>query len=199
MAQFLRTRYQFQDSSGGPVSLLTYYWDGTGATDTAMVTEAHARVRAFWSSAASRVAASASLIFSFPDGDFIEETTGDIVSQATGSLPAGVTFTGTGDLLPRQTQGLLRLRTALFISGRRLSGKQYLPGLTETANDPTGVMNAGYVTAFNTAAALLSTTVVTPMNQRVWHRPGPSTIGQSSIVTSRSMTNAWAVLRSRRT
>lgn len=199
MAQILRTRWQFQTSAGGPLALLTYYWDGTGAADTALVTEAHARVRAFWNSLAARVYSGATLIFAFPDGDFIEETTGDIVSQATGSAPAGVTFTGTGDVMPLQTQGLLRLRTGTFIGGRRLVGKQYLPGWTEGQNDILGTPTATWVTGVNTAAALLSTTVVTPLNQRVWHRPGGVGPGTSAIVSSRTASGQWAVLRSRRT
>lgn len=206
MSAFLRTRYQFQDGSGAPLSLLTFYWDGTGATDTAMVTEAHARVRAAYAALASFIVGGANLAFTIPAGDFVEETNGQIQSQAVGSLPSAVTFTGTGDILPRATQALVKFNTSTFIRGRRLVGRSFIPGFTESSNGSLAAPSPALITALGAFNTALGTTVVTPMSQRVWNRPVKDPVSGvvtraslSAIVTSRSVSPSWATLRSRRT
>lgn len=198
MATFLRSRAVLSLPGQGSPALLTYYWDSTGAAPAALATEAHARVRAFWNSLAAWLPTVAALAIT-PEVDEIEETNGQIVGQAVGTLPAAVSFTATTDSLPYQTQALLGLTTGTFISGRRLKGRQFIPGLTEAANTSGGAPFGTAVTALNTAASLLGTTVVTPVNQRVWHRPVGGSGGLSAIVTSRSASTKWAVLKSRRT
>jgi hypothetical protein len=111
-----------------------------------------------------------------------------------------VVFTAAGDALPYATQGLLRLGTAAFIGGRRVQGRQFIPGLTETANAGTPAQpTTSVMTSMQNAANLLGTTVVTPINQRVWHRPKLGTGGLSTPVITRSISPTWAVLKSRRT
>jgi len=198
MATFLRTRATIQDAGIGPAALLTYYWDSAGGTGAALTTEAIARVRAFWNSAAALIHSTASITFNLTS-DEIEETTGAIVNQYVGAAPAAVTFTGGGDALPLATQSLMRLSSATFVNGRRVVGRQFLPYPTETANLNGGIPSTpAYVTPMTTAAALLGTTIVTPMTQRIWHRPGPSGAGLSVPVTSRSIAGSWATLKSRR-
>lgn len=197
MATFLRSKAVLAPNAGVPASLLTYYWDSAGATPAALATEAHARVRAFWNSFSGSTAGGAILTID-PVVDEIEETNGQIVGQHTGTLPAAVTFGIAGDPLPLQTQGLLVLSTATFINGRRLKGRQFLPLPLESSNTAVGGVSATYLTALNTAAALLGTAVVTPMSQRVWHRPVGGSGGLSAAVISRSPSPRWAVLRSRR-
>lgn len=198
MAAFLRTRATLTDPGIGPPALLTYYWDGTGGTDVALVTEAMARVRAFWDSFKVHVHAGVALSFNTV-GDFVEETDGQIVAQATGTAPAAVTFTGPTDALPLATQGLLNLGTSTFINGRRVKGRQFIPYPVEQDNVNGAIPNAvNYVGGLNTAAALLGTTIVTPMSQRVWHRPNGGSPGLSVPVTSRQASSSWATLRSRR-
>lgn len=199
MAQFLRTRYVLAVNAGAlPECLLTFYWDGTGGTDTALVTEAHARVRAYFAAFATRIMGGSTLAFTYPEGDFIEETTGQIVSQAVGSIPAAVSFTATGDPLPTQTQALVQFRSGTFINGRRVVGRQYIPGLSETANDTAGAVATAVRTDITTGLNALGTTIVTPMGQRIWHRPVNGAGGLSVPVTARSVSNQWSVLRSRR-
>lgn len=198
MATFLRTRYQFVTGASGDPALLTYYWDSTGAPLGTLVTEAHARVRAAWAALAGVIVAGSVLAFTFPEADEIEETTGDIVGQAVGTLPSAVTFTAPGDQMPPQTQALVRFRTGTFIGGRRLQGRQFIPGWTEGANDSSGQVSAAVqanLTSYNNA---LGATIVTAMAQRVWHRPGGTGPGLSAPVIARSVNAPWAVLRSRR-
>lgn len=198
MAAFLRTRAVMQDPGISPPVLLTYYWDGTGGTDVALVTEAMARVRAFWDSFKVHVHAGVALTFNTV-GDFVEETGGEIVSQATGTAPAAVTFTGPTDVLPLATQGLLNLSTGTFINGRRVKGRQFIPFPVEGDNVNGGIPSSvNYVAGLNAAAAFLGTTIVTPMTQRVWHRPNGGSAGLSVPVTARQASSSWATLKSRR-
>lgn len=198
MATFYRTRATLQDVGIGPAALLTYYWDSAGGTPAALVTEALARVRAFWNSFAAHVHSTAVLTIN-PIADEIEETTGLIVGQQAGTPPASVTFTGGTDCLPLATQGLLRLSSSTFINGRRVVGRQFLPYPIETDNLNGGIPSSvSYVAPGNTAAALLGTTILTPMSQRIWHRPKGAVPGLSVVVTSRSVAPTWATLKSRR-
>lgn len=197
MATFLRSRATISTNAGTDTALLTYYWDSTGAAPTALATEAHARVRAFWEAVKGLVPSTSSLTIT-AEVDEIEETTGQIVGQIVGTLPAAVTFSSALEYLPLQTQALMSLNTGTFIAGRRLKGRQFLPGMTEGSNTSGGNVAAATLTTLGTGATALSTTVVTAMNQRVWHRPQGGTGGLSAIVTSRVINPRWAVLKSRR-
>ena len=196
MATILRTRAVFANPSGGGDSLLTYYWDSAGGTPTQVMTEAQARVRAFWSSFVAQFPNTATVRFN-PVGDEILEADGALVGQFTAATVADVVGTGGGDLLPLATQGLLRLGTSTFIGGRKVTGRQFIPGPLETINGG-GRPQAAYITALGTAAALLGTTVVTPIAQRVWHRPKNGVGGLGVVVTSRTVSSEWAVQRRRR-
>ena len=197
MATFLRQRATI-GPSGGPIALMTWYWDSTGAAQAALCTEAMARVRAMFSSAAGFVPSSVTLVLN-PLFDEIEETTGALVGQVAGTPPSAVTFTGATDAMPYQTQGLVQYGTNAFIDGRRVKGRQYIPFPMEGANDVLGVPTSGYKTGWQTAVNLLGTTVVTPMTQRIWHRPKAGSGGLSTPVITRTTGSTCAVLKSRRT
>lgn len=199
MATFFRNRARLV--SGGVTALSTYYWDSTGGTPAAIATEAGARVRAMWESYKANIGGAA-VITVDGFGDEIDETNGQIVGQFVGTPPAVVNATGVGDILPLQTQALIRLGTSTFIAGRRVQGRIYVPYALESASTG-GVPIGAVITALTTAAGLLGTTIVTGISQRVWHRPadpvlGPATPGLSVVVTSRSVAPTWSVLRSRR-
>jgi hypothetical protein len=198
MATFYRTRHSLTLPGVSTPPLLTYYWDSTGGTPAAVVTEALARVRAFWNSLAARVPVNAGLVHNLI-ADEIEETTGAIVAQQAGTAPAAVTFSGSANLLPLQTQGLVRFQTSIFIAGRRLQGRQNIPYRSVSDSDSGGAPVTAYFAAMNTALPLLGTTIVTPISQRIWSRPKPGRAGLSAPVTARSNVSTFAVLRSRRT
>ena len=196
MATFLRARNTLTIGAAGPQCLLTTYWDSTGAAVGALATEAMARVRAAWAALANAIPSSSTLSFD-PLLDEIEESNGNIVGQVAGTLPAAVTFTNANDPLPYQTQALVRLDTGVYIGGRRLKGRIFIPGASEDRNTA-GAPIAAYLTQLNSFATALGTTVVTPMNQRVWHRPVNGFGGLSQPVISRTVSGQWAVLKSRR-
>lgn len=185
---------------GGVPCLHTTYWDDVSLVGgTALATEALARVRAFWNSIASLPKSTTTISF---DTQVVQLgiNTGQPVGAFTGSAPAAVTFSGAADPLPPATQFLVKYSTGVFIGGRALVGHSYLPGFVETTNDTDGTPTAATITSVNTALGLLGTTIVSPINQVVWHRPGAinAPTGQAEPVTSRTAIDRWAVQKGRR-
>ena len=197
MATFLRLRASLSPAGSSGQGLITTYWDSTGAAQTALATEAMARVRAMFNSLAGTLVGGTLLVFN-PVLDEIEETNGQLVGQVVGTLPANVTFSNANTPLPAQTQALLRFATGTFVGGRALKGRMFLNGFTVNHLSSAGDLSTVVTNSLNTAVALLGTTVVTPMSQRVWHRPSTTTSGLSAVVTARSVASEWSVLRSRR-
>lgn len=198
MATFYRVRAGLTAVGNSHVALMTTYWDSTGGSPSAVVTEALARVRAFWNSMQGSMANGCALTIN-PVADEIEETTGALVAQQAGAPPAAVSFSGSGDALPFANQALLRLATNSFVNNRRVQGRINIPYLTELQSSSGVGPTAGLIVNITTAAALLGTTVVTPIGQRVWHRPPVgSASGLSTPVIARTVSPTWAVLRSRR-
>lgn len=185
---------------GGAQCLITTYWSTSNAVpDAPTATEAMARVRAMFNSAAALITSSAVLTFD-PVVQIIDETTGTLVNAATGATPAAVAFTGSLTVLPPQTQGLARFSTPQFVRGRNLKGRMFLPGVIQSSSTSAGAPTAGYISSWNTALGLLGTTIVTPISQVVWSRPtGPgASDGMSGAVSGRSVASTFAVQRGRR-
>lgn len=196
MATILRQRTSIQIGVV-PAALMTTYWDSTGAAIGLLATEAVARVRAFFAAQPNiwppGMGVTPNLVL-----DEIEETTGQIVNQVSASDAAPTTFTGTSDLLPTQTQALIRLSTNTFVEGRKLQGRINVPYMKESANDVDGLPSTATVVSLGTCASKLGTVVTTAMSQRVWSRPQPGRPGLSAPVIARSVPRQWAVLKSRR-
>ena len=97
-----------------------------------------------------------------------------------------------GDRLSPATQGLVALRTGSIIDGREVQGRIFLPGMVESHNGSTGTPDSGIIGAVNTAAAALIADVNTTWV--VWSRVNEVFVP----ITTATMNNKWAVLRSRR-
>ena len=94
----------------------------------------------------------------------------------------------TDERLAYATQGLLRYRTGVFVNGREVRGRTYIPGPVETANGG-GVPLSGYLDQLNEAGAAL---IAAEPQFVIWSAPA------EAIVTSASAWSQWAVLRTRR-
>jgi hypothetical protein len=197
VATFLRQRTVLGLPGVSTPPLMTTYWDSTGAAIGLLATESVARVRAFLAAMAGSFPVNTAPAYNLVL-DEIEETTGAIVNQVTAAAPAAITFTGSGTILPLQTQMLIRLQTATFIGGRRLQGRIFLPYRLASGSDSGGSPLSAYVTGLTTASGALGTTVVTATNQRVWSRPQPGRAGLSAPVIARTCQPSYAVLKSRR-
>jgi len=103
-----------------------------------------------------------------------------------------INCSGSTDALPFQTQGCILWNTGVWIGGRQVRGKTYIPGITEAENDQPGVPGAGMLSAMATAAAA----VVTPVDgvPVVASR----THGGAIPISAAQVSLKWALLRSRR-
>lgn len=95
-----------------------------------------------------------------------------------------------GEWLPPATQVLVQWRTGTFVNGRELRGRTFIPGVFQNAND-NGVLSSTVRTALSTAIAGWLTAGPVPL---IWSRAHLV----SSLVSSASVWNQFAVLRSRR-
>lgn len=120
----------------------------------------------------------------------VDPATGQ-ATNVTGVTGAVITGTVGTEGLPGATQGLLSLHTGVFVSGREIRGRLFIPGPTEANSDAT-VPNGAYKLGVDSAAAAL----IADGNSDwvIWSREK----GQFATITSAATWNRWAVLRSRR-
>ena len=120
----------------------------------------------------------------------IDETTGLITTANTVTAKQGF-GTATGDALPFQTQGLINWTTGVFLGGRQVRGRTFVPGPSETRNTVTGEPDATYITDTNSVAAQL----VAAVPQLVVYTPTHHTY---AVASAGANAGHWGVLRSRR-
>nr|CRY97443.1 hypothetical protein [uncultured prokaryote] len=157
-------------------------------------------VEAFWTQLL--LGSAPTLAFEIDNGvEVFDPGTGEITSVVTGSGGDGV-GAGIGEYLPPATQGLLRLSTGTYLSGRRVAGKVFIPGIVDGSghNAPEVGFQSNTISALN--ALILATAESNPL--MVWAHPQPVTEtkpGRAGIiaqVNGGSVWDKWAVLRSRR-
>jgi len=186
--------------SGLPSTGITQLWwlPQTTGGSTADATDCLARFREFWAEISDQMSDDISINF---DATCIcvEATTGVLTGAFTGTDPSTVTGASADDPLPRQTQGLLQLNTSSVISGRRVRGRLYIPGMVESRNDTSGNPSSGFISdVAGSAAAELLPAGATTSSLVVWHRPTNGAGGAHAAVTGVACSSSWAVLRSRR-
>jgi hypothetical protein len=154
MVNIRRVRTEWTGLPGGPALTTTYF--PLGASTQAAIDA----MDAFWTTMAPQIANDAAWNVQ-GDVDEIDPTTGNIVAVTSGTPNSG-SGTSASPMLSIGSQGLLNLRTGLYINGRELRGKLYIPVPT-TAQNNDGVPTASYqalmVTAYN--AALSSASITT--------------------------------------
>lgn len=198
MAVIIRTAALISGSAY-PVPGLTQLWwsPGTSGGSTADATDCLARFRAAWNTFAPHLTNQVSVDFD-PICIAVEATTGVLTGAFAGTDPSTVTGAASGDVCPRQTQGLLRLGTSTVINGRRVRGRLFLPGVLEADNNVNGVPFSTYTSDATAAFASILSPGSTASAPAIWHRPVAGAGGGSPLVTSVSTSPSWAVLRSRR-
>jgi hypothetical protein len=126
-----------------------------------------------------------------PEVRIIDSADGETQSVSTITTNTA-TFTGTGDPLPPFVQGVIRLQTGVFLSGRRLKGKIYIPGMLESNNTAAGLPSAGFVSGLETT---WNTFLSTVGSDYVIYSPTHRAFGS---VTGGAVGGEWSILRSRR-
>jgi hypothetical protein len=134
----------------------------------------------------------------------IDQTDGSLTSvHAVTNEPAKLGLL-TGTPMSRATQGLIQWKTNSVARNRLVRGRTFIPGPTEDANFPPGVPGGTFLTNALAAANLLLNDATA--NFVIWNRPlmseGEDPVllepGTTATVTSASIWDQWAVLRSRR-
>ena len=98
-----------------------------------------------------------------------------------------------GDVNPFATQMLLRWRTGVFVAGRELRGRTFVPGTLEAQNTNGRPLSTALGFA-QTAMDTFRTNSVPAGDLAVWSRKH----GQAALVNSGTPWDQWAILRTRR-
>jgi hypothetical protein len=180
-----KVRTLWSGAAGGPGVTTMYFGTGGGTAANAV-----AAVAAFWNQAKNTIDnawnyATDSVVLT------IDETTGE-PTGADGVTPVSSAGTDSNDHLPSMTQGLIQLRTGVYVSGRELRGRIFIPGPTEDVN-VAGKPKSDYKAAWLDAVEdqLINGLDV---DFRVYSRAH----GSASPVISASVWDEWAALRTRR-
>lgn len=153
----------------------------------------------FWNAMLATMAAAISYSV-LPEVTTIDVSTGEATAVETGT---GQTRTGyaAGDVLPPATQGLIRWTTGVFIGGRQIRGRTFIPAQLEANSSAAGAPAGTLVTAAAAAiTALNGSTEVFCIYSRPQKNSAGSIIraGQAAAVNAGSLWDQFAVLRSRR-
>lgn len=131
-----------------------------------------------------------------PTADIIDEASGQILSVVDFAAPAQVVGGG-GANYSAATGAVVNWNTQDYVNGRRVRGRTFLVPLASSAFDAQGDLAGLTLTPLRAAAeALVTATVDAPL--AVWHRPVGGAGGSSHVVSSSSVPDLGAVLRSRR-
>lgn len=128
---------------------------------------------------------------------FQVDTEVEQVNPATGAV-TGVTSitsinrTGSNNTapVPQAAQALVRWRTGVYVSGREIRGRTFIPGLALATSSASGELASATAAAITTAAQQL----LEDSGIGIWS----PTRGQIALVTSASVWSEFAVMRSRR-
>lgn len=179
-----RVKTEFTGLPGMP-GLNQLYFDATGGT----ATEATVAAAGFWR--ACQAAFSSSCVWNtLADVEVVDSATGQIVGVSSGGAESGLGVDNT-DYLPTATQGLIRLRTGVFVNGREVRGRIFVPGLTEGDTADGQLASAAEVILQDALTAVIT---VPPVDLLVYSRKN----GVAHPVVAGSVWNQFAVLRSRR-
>lgn len=159
-------------------------------------------VGSFWTGMASAVTTVTTFTV-LPNPSRYAAADGSLQEVFTADAPAAVTGTASGDSVAKSSMVLIRWVTADIVDNRVVKGRTYIPGALSTMiTSNGGVESALRTDVLNAAEALIAGTGGT---LSVWHRPKSNGAsppvysgGSSHLVTSASVWDQFAVLRSRR-
>lgn len=170
---------------GTPYFSITHHI-GEGST---AASAAQSKVMDFWGDLAPSMGDG--LVISVVESALVAEPTGQKADEYP-ITAAPVEGSATAELLPPSNQALLRLKTGIFLGGRQVSGRIFVPALNLDASDG-GRLNPA--TPAILEAAVTNNLIGTDDGDlQVYSKKN----GAAYNVTSVSCWEEWAVLRSRR-
>jgi len=184
----IRTTVTWVGTAPGLPFYSSHYFEGDtqGEADAAV-----AAVVEFWQALSTLTTSAIDAVVS-PEVEVVDPASGQVtgVFQTAGGTAE---MTASGEPLPWTTQGLVRWRTGVFVGGREIRGRTFLPGPLE-ANNAVGVPASSYFTLANTAIAGFLTDAAAAGGLVVYSR----THGQAALVAAGNVWTQWATVRSRR-
>lgn len=181
-----RVKVLWQNFSGAP-GYSNHY---VGSTTTAQTA-----IRAFYNALASYIPTGTTI--QVPNtGDQVNEATGQITGAWTGTPQSQVTCSGAGNY-SGPCGAIVNWRTAEVINGRRPMGRTFIVPLVVGSYDSNGSLSAGTISAIQTAADTLISSLAGEL--KVWSRPKPTIAGANVTVVSAQVPDMAAILKSRRT
>lgn len=182
-----RVRTVFTGLQGSPYLSTFYFHDALPVGVTAQ--QAVTATGAFWNTVDAQLANTLSWSTE-ADVATVDQVTGDITAS-TGTTPVSGSGGAVGTNAPTAMQALMRWTTGVYVGGRQMRGRTFIPGLLTSSISGNGP-SAALVTAMNTAAANLINDPT--VENLVWSRKN----ARADLVTAGSAWTTLAVLRSRR-
>lgn len=142
---------------------------------------------------------------SLVDGTVISiQPTADVLDEASGQITSVIDFAAPGPALGNASGGysaatgaVVNWNTNDYVNGRRVRGRTFIVPLAGAAFDAQGDLSGSVLGEIRSAAeGLVSATLDAPMC--VWHRPVGGAGGSAHVVSSATVPDLGAVLRSRR-
>jgi hypothetical protein len=184
----LRVRTVFTGITGSPW-LNTLNFGGPAQTGNQTDADAAvAAVGAFWG-AVDALINSAVDWQTLPDVLFLGDD--GVAAGAYATTPQLGTGAGAAEIMPIATQAVVRLLTGVFVGGRQLRGRIFIPGLTEASN-ASGELLPASATTITTAANTLNGVATPPL--AVWSKVNATVEPVAAV----SVWSQFGVLRSRR-
>lgn len=188
------------------VLLIRCIWDGpqirggglTTLTFNNALGQAQACVDAvedYWTAALARINSQNGVTISSQVSEF-DAATGELLAVTGVTAPTRQPGGFATAALPPATQGLVRLVTGGIRNNRIVRGRVFLPAPAESDNNADGTVGTTYKTVETAAAQQLADDLTATW--AVWSRPVAGSGGAVYGVTAVSVSDQWAVLRSRR-
>ena len=199
MTEMAKLKINWTGFTGAPGYTNLYFRDfsGSGAVDQAVVDGAVTKTDTWLNVWNSRLPASVNVKID-SQVEIIEDTTGVLVRYMSGTPFQRGNGTGAGNY-SAAAGAVVNWYTNAVVRGRRLRGRSFMVPLVAAAYATNGSLADGDLTDFRNASTALAAGVGTG-DLGVWSRPSTpgGTDGQWSAVTSATVPDMTAVLRSRR-
>lgn len=178
----------------GAPGYTNFFFDGVLASDGS-VEAAGLAVSDFFNAIEDRLPSGTTITVQ-PTADIIDETSGQIMSVVDFAQPptaAGGDVSG----YSAASGAVVNWNTQDYLNGRRVRGRTFLVPLGKSAYDANGDISGATLTTLRSAAdALVTAALIHPLC--VWHRPVNGAGGSSHVVSSATVPDLGAILRSRR-
>lgn len=128
--------------------------------------------------------------------DTLDEASGQIIGQVDFSAPAATEGAATGGY-SAASGAVVNWNTTAFVNGRRVRGRTFLVPLANAAYDANGDLGTGALSTLRESASELIT-AAGPSPLVVWSRPRGGSGGSAHVISTSSVPDLGAILRSRR-